>query len=99
MNTSGTTKEEAEKLNLNSAEFDLILKLLGREPNELELEIISLMWSEHASYKSSWKWISQMPSSAPHVLVEAGKESAGAIDLGNGLACVFKIESHNHPCA
>lgn len=99
MDTSIPTIAEAEKLNLTSAEFDQIKEILARHPNALELEIFSQLWSEHASYKNSLKWLKQLPRTGDRVLVQAGKESAGAIDVGNGLACVFKVESHNHPCA
>ncbi len=99
MDTSLPTFVEAEKLNLTSAEFDRIKEILDRNPNALELEIFSHLWSEHASYKNSLKWLKQLPRTGDHVLVQAGKESAGAIDVGNGMACVFKVESHNHPCA
>ena len=99
MDTSRPTIAETEKLNLTSAEFDRIKEILVRNPNALELEIFSQLWSEHASYKNSLKWLKQLPRTGDQVLVQAGKESAGAIDLGNGLACVFKVESHNHPCA
>ncbi|TAJ14930.1 phosphoribosylformylglycinamidine synthase subunit PurL [Marinilabiliaceae bacterium JC017] len=90
---------EISRLNLSSDELDLIKEILQREPNELELEIFSLMWSEHACYKNSLKWLKTLPRTGDNVLVQAGKESAGAIDIGDGLACVVKIESHNHPCA
>jgi len=99
METSIPTLAEAEKLNLTSKEFDRIKEILKRTPNALELEVFSLLWSEHASYKNSLKWLKTLPTKGKNVLVEAGKESAGAIDLGNGMACVLKIESHNHPCA
>nr|WP_321409772.1 phosphoribosylformylglycinamidine synthase subunit PurL [uncultured Carboxylicivirga sp.] len=99
MDTSIPTLAEAEKLNLTSIEFERIKEILKRSPNALELEVFSLLWSEHASYKNSLKWLKTLPTKGEKVLVEAGKESSGAIDLGNGLACVVKIESHNHPCA
>ncbi|MBS2100129.1 phosphoribosylformylglycinamidine synthase subunit PurL [Carboxylicivirga linearis] len=99
METSIPTLAEAEKLNLTSNEFDRIREILKRSPNALELEVFSLLWSEHASYKNSLKWLKTLPTQGEKVLVGAGKESSGAIDLGNGLACVVKIESHNHPCA
>ncbi len=90
---------EAEKLNLTSEEFDKIKELLGRTPNDIELEVFSRMWSEHASYKNSIKWLEQLPAKGENVVIEAGNENAGAIDLGDGNACVFKVESHNSPCA
>ena len=93
------TLETAEKLGLDAYEFDLIKKMLGRTPNFTELSIYSVMWSEHASYKNSIKWLKTLPRSGDHILAEAGTENAGLVDIGNGLACAFKIESHNHPCA
>ena len=77
-------------------EYARVLDILGREPNELELGIFSVMWSEHCSYKSSRKWLRILPTSAPWVLQGPG-ENAGAVDIGDGLAAVFKMESHNHP--
>jgi len=72
---------------------------LGRVPNFTELSIYSVMWSEHCSYKNSIKWLKTLPRKGKHLLVEAGEENAGLVDLGDGLACAFKIESHNHPSA
>src|SRR5581483_3674585 len=77
-------------------EYDRIVELLGREPNLTELGIFSVMWSEHCSYKSSRVHLKTLPTRGPQVLQGPG-ENAGAIDIGNGLAAVFKIESHNHP--
>ena len=77
-------------------EYARVLDILGREPNELELGIFSVMWSEHCSYKSSGKWLRTLPTGAPWVLQGPG-ENAGAVDIGDGLAAVFKMESHNHP--
>lgn len=99
METSLPIKEEAERLNINSEELEQIKKILEREPNGLELEIFAMLWSEHASYKSSLKWLKTLPVDGDGVLVKAGEDSAGAVDLGNGLACVMKVESHNHPCS
>jgi len=84
---------------LNKEEFDLIHKILNRSPNYVELGIFSVMWSEHCSYKSSIKMIKTLPRSGKKLLVSAGEENAGLVDLGNGLATAFKIESHNHPSA
>lgn len=89
----------AETLGLDASEFEMIKKILGREPNFTELSIYSVMWSEHASYKNSIKWLKTLPREGEHILAEAGEENAGLVDIGNGLACAFKIESHNHPCA
>ncbi|MDB9895967.1 phosphoribosylformylglycinamidine synthase subunit PurL, partial [Flavobacteriales bacterium] len=72
---------------------------LGRVPNFCELSIFGVMWSEHCSYKNSIKWLKTLPKEGPHMLVEAGEENAGLVDIGDGLACCFKIESHNHPSA
>jgi phosphoribosylformylglycinamidine synthase len=93
------TLETAQKLGLNEQEFEHIRKLLGRLPNYTELSIYSVMWSEHASYKNSIKWLKTLPRKGDHILAEAGEENAGLVDIGSGLACAFKIESHNHPCA
>lgn len=91
--------EAARQLGLLPEEYDKIVALLGREPNFTELSIYSVMWSEHCSYKNSIKWLKTLPRKGPHLLVEAGEENAGLVDLGDGLACAFKIESHNHPSA
>jgi phosphoribosylformylglycinamidine synthase len=93
------TVEVAKELGLLPEEFKKIKSILGRVPNYTELSIYSVMWSEHASYKNSIKWLKTLPRTGEHLLVEAGKENAGMVDIGDGLACVFKIESHNHPCA
>jgi phosphoribosylformylglycinamidine synthase len=81
---------------LSAAEYDQILEKLGRTPNVTELGIFSVMWSEHCSYKSSRVHLAKFPTTAPHVIYGPG-ENAGAIDIGEGLACIFKMESHNHP--
>ena len=80
-------------------EFDKIKSILGRIPNFTELSVFGVMWSEHCSYKNSIVWLKTLPKEGPHMLVEAGKENAGLVDIGDGLACCFKIESHNHPSA
>lgn len=96
-------KNEALKaaldLGLLEEEYDKIEKVLGRIPNFTELSVYSVMWSEHCSYKNSILWLKTLPRSGGRLLVEAGDENAGLVDLGNGLACAFKIESHNHPSA
>lgn len=94
-----TTIADAEMLNMTSGEFEKIESILGRVPNKLELELFSILWSEHASYKNSRKWLEQLPTKGANVLVEAGRESAGVVDIGDGQVAVFKLESHNHPCA
>jgi phosphoribosylformylglycinamidine synthase len=80
-------------------EFDKIKEILGRTPNFCELSVFGVMWSEHCSYKNSIVWLKKLPKEGPHMLVEAGEENAGLVDIGDGLACCFKIESHNHPSA
>jgi phosphoribosylformylglycinamidine synthase len=82
--------------NLTGGEYDRIVKTLGREPNRTELGLFSVMWSEHCSYKSSKKYLRTLPTEGPRVVQGPG-ENAGAVDIGGGLAAVFKIESHNHP--
>jgi phosphoribosylformylglycinamidine synthase subunit PurL len=85
-------------LGLTDAEHDLIVGKLGREPNAVELSMFSLMWSEHCAYKHSKKLLGQLPTEGPHLLMGPG-ENAGAVDVGDGLAIAFKVESHNHPSA
>jgi phosphoribosylformylglycinamidine synthase II len=91
--------ETARELGLLPEEFEMIKKILGRLPNYTELSIYSVMWSEHASYKNSIKWLKTLPRKGAQILAEAGTENAGLVDIGDGMACAFKIESHNHPCA
>ena len=81
---------------LKPDEYERILKLIGREPTLTELGIFSAMWNEHCSYKSSKVHLRNLPTKGPHVIQGPG-ENAGVIDIGDGLACVFKMESHNHP--
>ena len=90
------TFENAATMGLSRDEWDLINQRLGRTPNLCELGIFSAMWSEHCSYKSSKKWLKTLPIDGPQV-IEGPGENAGAIDIGDGLAAIFKIESHNHP--
>ena len=91
-----TNVNNAIELGLNEDEFNQIIKYLGRIPNITELGIFSAMWSEHCSYKSSRKWLKKLPTKEEWVIQGPG-ENAGIIDIGNGLAAVFKMESHNHP--
>ncbi len=91
--------ETAKTLGINAEEFEMIKNYLGRVPNFTELSIYSVMWSEHASYKNSIKWLKTLPRDGGCLLTGAGEENAGLVDIGNGLACAFKIESHNHPSA
>ena len=89
----------ASKLGLLKEEFVRIIEILGRTPNFTELSIYSVMWSEHCSYKNSITWLKTLPKEGPHLLAKAGEENAGLVAIGDGLACAFKIESHNHPSA
>ncbi|MBK8499526.1 MAG: phosphoribosylformylglycinamidine synthase subunit PurL [Flavobacteriales bacterium] len=91
--------ETAKKLGLMPEEYEKIKEVLGRTPNFTELSIYSAMWSEHCSYKNSIKQLKTLPRSGPKLLAEAGQENAGLVDIGDGWACAFKIESHNHPSA
>lgn len=91
--------EEAKEHGLTETEFVEIQKILGRIPNSTELGIFSAMWSEHCSYKNSILKLKTLPTKSDKLLAQAGEENAGAMDIGDGLAVVFKIESHNHPTA
>ncbi len=93
------TAKTAQQLRITEAEFELIKEKLGRTPNFTELCAFSGMWSEHCSYKNSIKWLKTLPRDGGRMLVAAGEENAGLMDLGNGFGVVFKIESHNHPSA
>ncbi|MBO9594333.1 MAG: phosphoribosylformylglycinamidine synthase subunit PurL [Niabella sp.] len=93
------TVKTAEQLRLTKEEFELIKEKLGRTPNFNELCAFSAMWSEHCSYKNSIKWLKTLPRDGGRMLVAAGEENAGLMDIGDGLGVVFKIESHNHPSA
>lgn len=93
------TLEQALKLGLREEEFHKITEILGRTPNFNEVAMYSVMWSEHCSYKNSIKWLKTLPRDGARLLVKAGEENAGLVDIGDGLGCVFKIESHNHPSA
>ena len=99
MTSIPVTLETAKSLGLLPEEFEKIKEILGRTPNFTELSIYSVMWSEHASYKNSINWLKKLPRKGQALLVEAGEENAGLVDIGGDLACAFKIESHNHPCA
>ncbi|MFM6976331.1 MAG: AIR synthase related protein, partial [Sphingobacteriaceae bacterium] len=98
-NNQPTTLETAKELGILPEEFDRIKEILGRTPNFTELSIFSVMWSEHCSYKNSITWLKTLPKDGPRMLAKAGEENAGLVDLGDGIACCFKIESHNHPSA
>src|SRR5256886_5051882 len=93
------TSEIVAKHGLTEEEYGRIKKILGREPNFTELGIFSVMWSEHCSYKNSKKELKKFPTTGLNILVKAGEENAGVVDIGDGWAIAFKMESHNHPSA
>jgi phosphoribosylformylglycinamidine synthase len=99
MSEPAITPELVAKHGLTPEEFERIKTILGREPNFTELGIFSVMWSEHCSYKNSKNELRKFPTEGPGVLVKAGEENAGVIDIGDGWAVAFKMESHNHPSA
>lgn len=94
--TKTITPEIVAEHGLTPEEYERVLKVLGREPNMVELGIFSVMWSEHCSYKTTRKWLKELPTKAPWVICGPG-ENAGVIDIGDGQAAIFKMESHNHP--
>ncbi|MBV9836794.1 MAG: phosphoribosylformylglycinamidine synthase subunit PurL [Solirubrobacterales bacterium] len=99
MPTASSSKAARHRqLGLTDFEFELIVELLEREPNDVELAMLSVMWSEHCAYKHSKKLLRRLPTAGPHVLMGPG-ENAGVVDVGGGLAVAFKVESHNHPSA
>ena len=83
-------------LGMTDEEYEAVVAELGREPTDVELAMYSVMWSEHCSYKSSKKWLKTLPTTGPQVICGPG-ENAGVIDIGDGMAAIFKMESHNHP--
>src|SRR5256712_9540710 len=91
-------REQLDAVALNEEEYRAIVRAIGRDPNDLEIGMFGALWSEHCSYKTSKALLRQLPTEGPHVLQGPG-ENAGAVDIGDGLAVVFKIESHNHPSA
>src|ERR1700743_769795 len=93
---SKSIAESPAEFVLKPEEYALILTRLEREPNAVELGVFSVMWSEHCSYKSSRKHLGKLPTKGPRVIQGPG-ENAGVVDIGDGQACVFKMESHNHP--
>src|SRR3984893_9125577 len=93
------TPELVAEHGLTPEEFERIKKILGREPNFTELGIFSVMWSEHCSYKNSRRELKKFPTTGPNILVKAGEENAGVVDIGDGWEIAFKMESHNHPSA
>ncbi|MFP5470539.1 MAG: phosphoribosylformylglycinamidine synthase subunit PurL [Bacteroidia bacterium] len=98
-NQNLATLEQAREMGLLPGEFEKIKEILGRTPNFTEMAVFSVMWSEHCSYKNSILWLKTLPKDGPHMLAKAGEENAGLVDIGGGLGCAFKIESHNHPSA
>src|SRR3979490_839635 len=92
------TLEDALALGLTRDEYELVCEKQGRAPNQVELAMFSLLWSEHCAYKHSKRLLGQLPTEGEHLLMGPG-ENAGAVDIGGGLACAFKVESHNHPSA
>jgi phosphoribosylformylglycinamidine synthase II len=99
MNEPTITPELVQKHSLTPEEYEKLKAILGREPSYTELGIFSVMWSEHCSYKNSRPLLKTFPTKSAKILVGAGEENAGIIDIGDGLAIAFKIESHNHPSA
>jgi phosphoribosylformylglycinamidine synthase II len=99
MNDPIVTTQLAHKHGLNKEEYRKIIEILGRTPTYTELGMYSVMWSEHCSYKNSIAEIKKLPRTGKRLLVKAGEENAGLVDIGDGLAIAFKIESHNHPSA
>src|SRR5438045_4054645 len=99
MSEPAITPALIEKHGLSPEEYERIKTILGREPNFTELGIFSVMWSEHCSYKNTRLQLKKFPTTGPGVLVKAGEENAGVIDIGDGWAVAFKMESHNHPSA
>ena len=94
----GSQLARARALGLTDAEYELILARHGREPNEVELAMFSLMWSEHCAYKHSKKLLRSLPTEGPRVVMGPG-ENAGVVRVSETLAVTFKVESHNHPSA
>jgi len=99
MTEPAITPELVRRHNLTPEEHEKARRVLGRELRYTELGIFSVMWSEHCSYKNSRSLLKMLPTGSPKILVGAGEENAGIIDIGDGLAIAFKIESHNHPSA
>src|SRR5947207_5087211 len=96
--TASSLEERHRQLGLTDGEYARTLERLGRTPNDVELAMLSLMWSEHCGYKHSKRLLRRLPTEGPHLLLGPG-ENAGAVDVGRGMAVAFKVESHNHPSA
>src|SRR3984957_17922554 len=99
MSDPAITPELIAKHGITPEEYQRVGEILGRKPNFTELGIFSVMWSEHCSYKNSRLELRKFPTTGPRVLVKAGEENAGVIDIGDGWGVAFKMESHNHPSA
>jgi phosphoribosylformylglycinamidine (FGAM) synthase-like enzyme len=99
MTEPAITPKLVKEHGLTPEEYERIREILGREPNYTELGIFSVMWSEHCSYKSTRPLLKTFPTRSERILVGAGEENAGIVEIGDGLAIAFKIESHNHPSA
>src|SRR5207249_8829854 len=99
MTEPSVTPKLVKEHGLTPEEYERIRQILGRDPNYTELGIFSVMWSEHCSYKNTRPLLKTFPTKSKKILVGAGEENAGIIDIGDGLAIAFKIESHNHPSA
>ena len=99
MNEPAITPELVRQHNLTEDEYAKVLEILGRTPTHTELGVFSVMWSEHCSYKNTRPVLKGFPTKGSRILVGAGEENAGIIDIGDGIAIAFKIESHNHPSA
>ena len=95
---SAVSESRHRELGLTDSEYERIVQLLGRDPNDVELAMFSLLWSEHCAYKHSRKLLGRLPTEGERVVMGPG-ENAGAVDVGNGYAIAFKVESHNHPSA
>ncbi|MEX1104279.1 MAG: AIR synthase related protein, partial [Dehalococcoidia bacterium] len=93
------TQEALDAVALSHEEYELLTRRLGREPNEVELGMFGSLWSEHCGYKNSKPLLKLFPTGGDRVLTRMGAENAGAIDIGDGLCVVMKVESHNHPSA
>src|SRR6202453_1884720 len=99
MSDPAITPALIEKHGITPEEYERVKGILGRKPNFTELGVFSVMWSEHCSYKNTRLQLKKFPTTGPEVLVKAGEENAGVIDIGDGWAVAFKMESHNHPSA
>ena len=93
------TEEILSSIALSLSEYEMIVSTIDRDPNPVELGMFGALWSEHCGYKHSKLLLATLPSRSPRTLSKSGSENAGAIDIGDGLAIVFKVESHNHPSA